>query len=676
MTVAASIQTRYLEIACPLPLQKVFDYQLPSQYVHLLDEDLLGRRVKIQFGHRPLVGCITRVKSQTNTDPASIKPVQEILDSQPILSAKQMELGAWLANRYLCSLGEALFFLMPPGRENPTSFKDPGHDESTEAILGSPHEADYELTKDQKSAEEKIHEGIYSHEPHHYLIHGVAAAGKTEVYFSAIKDVLAQHRPVLVLVPEIGLGMQMTKDLKSRFGEEQVLFWHSNVPLKKRIQDWWRIKRGEYPIVVGARSAVLAPLPDVGLIVVDEEHDSSYKEDRKPRFHVRDVAYFRAHQHRAVSIFGSATPSLEAMGMGFREDCEVIELKERVTRASAPHIRLIDTSQERYKGSISLSLQRAMEEQFKKKEQTILFINKRGYFRYCKCPKCDWVAKCDKCQITLVEHKKGKKDEGAYQCHYCALIVPAPSKCPECGQKKLFAGGYGTQRVVDDVKARFPWAKVLRWDRDATSKLGNQKKVYEEFIRGDYDVLVGTQMVAQGFNFPNVTLVGVMEADGPLHLPDFRAAEKTFQILMQVSGRAGRAMVTGDVLIQTRHSDHYALKKAVAMDYLGFVEQELQYRHDFRYPPFTHLIKFQTNTRLAKNQEKDEKAIESLLKAMPEAWDVAYLGPLPSKRAKKGIPQSQFICKVPEERLLEVLSHIQQFLRESGPKIIVDVDPE
>jgi len=346
-----------LEIAAPLPVHKTFDYTLPFSEDKIHPEDLLGRRVKISFGPRTLAGVIVKTKETSNADITKLKPVMELLDEEPILSPSMIRLGEWISQQYLCTLGEALFALMPPGKSNTKSFK---NGESFYPILDNPSlipESNNELTPDQISASQKIHNAIYEHKDKTFLLYGVAAAGKTEVYMSAIKDVLTQHKNILVLSPEIGLSFQMVNTLRARFGDDHVLHYNSNAPLKQRIQDWWRIKRGEVPIVVGARSAVLVPLPLIGLVVVDEEHDVFYKEERKPRFHVRDVAKQRVKEEKGIVLFGSATPSLEMYQSTVEKKAELIELKERVVRASKPVVRLVDTREEKYKGVLSRSLQ-------------------------------------------------------------------------------------------------------------------------------------------------------------------------------------------------------------------------------------------------------------------------------------------------------------------------------
>jgi len=656
------------EVFLPVPIDKPFDYCIPHQYAGLLKDELIGRRVKLVFGRRLAVGVIASLKDQSETPSNKLKHFLELLDPEPILTSEALRLGNWLADRYLCPRGEALFSLMPPGRSGRISFRDP--EPVSDFEPGFPLSQELTLTSDQKKAADLIHECLHQHESKKILLMGGAATGKTEVYIAAIEDAVKQGKGALILAPEIGLANQIVDLLKNRFGEASVLLWVSDEKVKKRVDDWWRIKKGEFPIVVGARSAVLAPLPHIGLIIVDEEQDSAYKEDRKPRFHARDVASFRADEHHATVLFGTATPSLEMMENVQKGDVLFLELTERAVAASAPLVRLIDLSKEKKRGVISDPLHREMDMRLKKGEQTILFLNKRGFHRFLKCPECDWVARCPNCSIALVYHKADLHK--GYVCHYCSYLTQMPSQCPECGHKKLFAGGFGTQRVAEEVSAMFPWARILRWDRDSALKKGTHRKNYEAFQKGEFDILIGTQLVTQGFHFPKVTLVGVVDADSPLFLSDFRAAEKTFQHLTQVAGRAGRAMVAGEVLLQTRHPEHYVLKKAAIMDYKGFVEEEMKLRHEFHYPPATHLIRILTSSK-SKDAEKNMENLTNWIEK-ENFSGLFLLGPNPLKKTEKGKAQFQILVKVPGVLLSQFLEKIRPLILDPRFKFMTYVD--
>ncbi|MCB4756837.1 MAG: primosomal protein N' [Elusimicrobia bacterium] len=660
-----------LEVACPIPLNKTFDYKPPDTLTDLVPDRALGARVQISFGKKEIVGLVVGIKEKAEAPAAMLKSIKAFLDPEPLLNRDLFEFARWLSDRYVCSYGEALFMLLPPGKGNPKAFKDHTEERFYEELPPWLNKEPPPLTDDQKKAAALIHEAIYKTEINKvFLLLGAAATGKTEVYMAAIKDVLDQHKVALYLVPEIGLAIQTKDVLQTRFGEKAVALWHSNMSEKERREEWWRIKRGERTIIVGPRSAALLPVRDIGVIIMDEEHDTSYKEDRKPRFHAREAVLFRARQSRAVALLGSATPSMELMRAALEGEINLIELKERAIPAATPLMTLIDLKEEKSRGALSPPLEKAIGERLSAHEQVILFLNKRGYFRFLRCPSCSWVAQCPKCGIALVEHKEavvipaeagiqnnvddldpgfrrgdglrgddGLMGEGTRKkkrgtgllCHYCAYFVKAPSVCPECGHKKIYAGGYGTQRIAEDVERKFPWAHVLRWDRDVSTKKGEQEKIYRQFVEGKADILVGTQLVAQGFNFPQATLVGVIDADVPLYIPDFRAAERTFQLITQVAGRAGRAMVTGEVIIQTRHADHAALRHATKLDYKGFAEEELRLRAQLNYPPYCHLVEVISAARNPMKAESEIKRLADWVNDFKSRTGASCSVPIPSE---------------------------------------------
>ncbi|MBV9080854.1 MAG: primosomal protein N', partial [Elusimicrobia bacterium] len=644
--------------------------------------------------------------------PFKLKPAAALLDEEPLLSPAMMELGLWLSRRYLCSPGEGLFALLPPGA-GAAAAPDSRSSVSDETMPVQTADQPPVLTHDQSSAAEAVHRAVFSGKFEAILLRGVAAAGKTEVYFSAIRDVLTSGRAVLYLVPEIGLATQAADALKKRFGEDNVLVWHSDLPLKERRERWWRIRGSEAAIVVGARSAALAPLPNIGLIVVDEEQDSAFKEDRKPRFHARDVAMKRARDHEAVVVFGSATPSLELYHLARAGGATFLRLNERAVAASAPVVRIVDLKKDKARGALSAPLKQAIGARLKRHEQTILFLNRRGFHRFLRCPECGWVARCPRCGIAFVHHKRaasagasaaeksaldaattvppeppptrthgptapGRRRKrplvGSLVCHLCGAHEPIPAACPECRHLKLHAGGTGTERVAEEVVEEFPWARTLRWDSDSAARRGANEEIFREFLDEKADVLIGTQLVAQGFNFPHVTLVGVVDADVPLHLPDFRASERAFQLVMQVGGRAGRELVTGDVLIQTRNADHYALAFAERGDYDGFADAELRFREDLNYPPFTRLVLIRTESKSAARAESDLAGFLTWLADDPVGNQAAVLGPTPTRG--DGAKQLQCLLKVPTAVSDQFLETLRGRLSQGGPRLWVDVDPQ
>lgn len=684
-----------LDVALPVPLPKTFDYLLPPGADESDPNRLIGRRVRVPFGRKQSTGVVVAVKD-VSSGSFQLKHALEFLDPEPALTAPMLELAAWLARRTVCSFGEAVFALLPPGK-NKSAPRDPAGTAAFDELHEGRHGSSPQLTGDQTEAARRIHEAIYSDRPSTFLLHGVAAAGKTEVYLAAIKDALDQGKTALYLVPEIGLAMQTMDVLKTRFGHHSIVLWHSDIAPTQRAADWERIRSGIVSIVVGPRSAALAPLANVKVVIVDEEHDHSYKEERKPRFHARDVALFRARQTGGVAVLGSATPSLESFHSAETGEAILLTLNERAIPARAPEIRVVNVASEKTRGALSPSLQKAIGERLRTREQAILFLNRRGFFRFLRCPSCSWVAECPQCAVAVVYHKaelpespqpaispkrekvgvKGRKKKAGLWCHYCGYFATPPESCPQCGQKKMYSGGYGTQRVVEEVQALFPWARIARWDRDAIGRKGKQEEIFRQFREGESDILVGTQMVAQGFNFPHATLVGVVDADLPLHIPDFRAGERTFQLLAQVAGRAGRAMVTGEVILQTKNPDHYALAFASALDYPGFAREELKHREDLNYPPFSHLVQVLSQARDPRKSDAQIHRLAEWAAGLPLDPPIGVLGPRPALHlTKAGKTRFQLLLKVKNAVFDEFLELLSDFIAPTPHQFMVDVDPE
>ncbi|MEO1478160.1 MAG: primosomal protein N' [Bacteroidota bacterium] len=431
-----------------------------------------------------------------------------------------------------------------------------------------------------------------------FLLHGVTGSGKTEVYLRALKATLDAGRTGIVLVPEIALTPQTVRRFRAHFGDD-VAVLHSRMSPGERYDAWRHLRAGRYRVAIGPRSAVLAPLENVGLIVVDEEHEASYKQfDPAPRYHARDVAVMRAHLAGAVCVLGSATPSAESFVNAKRGKYTLLPMPERVpvsgrTAARLPEVKVVDLAREqevrRLRGALSVQLQEAIQARLDRKEQTILLQNRRGYAPILTCNACGHTPECPSCAVTLTLHRPpGLRPQ--LRCHYCGFTRAAPSACDNCGQHDLADLGAGTQRVEEELAATFPEARVLRMDLDTTSKKDAHRKLLTAFGRGEADILLGTQMVAKGLDFPRVTLVGVVNADTGMLLPDFRAAERTFQLLAQVGGRAGRAERPGEVFLQTRNPDHPAIRFALAHDYDGFIRADLPDRRFLGYPPFGRLV--------------------------------------------------------------------------------------
>ncbi|WP_072152475.1 primosomal protein N' [Weissella viridescens] len=421
-----------------------------------------------------------------------------------------------------------------------------------------------------------------------YLLEGVTGSGKTEVYLQAMATVLAQGKTALMLVPEITLTPQMVRRVKSRFGEA-VAVLHSALSDGERYDEWRRIERGEARVVVGARSAIFAPLQDIGLIILDEEHDASYKQEENPRYHARDVALWRASYHRATVVLGSATSSLESRAHAQQGQYTLLRLTQRVQTQPLPPVSLVDMRESIKSGSDDLfsnELLEALRQRLARGEQSVLMLNRRGYANYVSCRDCGFTPTCVNCDLALTMHKV----TNSLICHYCGYQEPIPKTCPNCGSQRIRPFGAGTQKVEAMLKEYLPTARVLRMDQDTTRKKGATDGMLEAFGNHEADILLGTQMIAKGLDFPDITLVGVLNADTTLALPDYRAAERTFQLLTQVSGRAGRADKPGEVIVQTYNPEHYALRFAQTHDYEGFYQYEMAIRKEWQYSPYYYTI--------------------------------------------------------------------------------------
>lgn len=508
-----------------------------------------------------------------------------------------------------------------------------------------------------------------------FLLFGVTGSGKTEVYLRAIENARAKGKGAIVLVPEISLTPQTVERFNARFGGE-VAVLHSALTQKERFAEWRRIKEGQAQIVVGARSSIFAPVADLGLIVVDEEHDKSFKQDNNPRYHARDVAVVRGKLSNAVVILGSATPSLESFYNVERGKYELLELTKRVDDKKMPRVGIVDMKLEsdRAKKGVIFShrLLRGIEERLKKKEQVILFLNRRGHSSVVICDSCGYVVKCDHCSVSMTYHDYGKR----LLCHLCGHQKELSDICASCGAKIRY-GGCGTQKVQEMTAKFFPLARVARMDADSTAFRGAHADILGKFREGKYDILVGTQMIAKGLDLPNVTLVGVINADIALNFPDFRCGEFTFQLLTQVAGRSGRGDVEGEVIVQTFLPNHYAIQAARLHDFRTFYEKEFQFRKELGYPPVTHFVSVITAGKNETRVMETAFALEEKLKRIKGDFQLLSAAPAPIVRAKRDF-RWQIVLKC------KSILHINETLKRAvaalkiphGVKFFIDVDPQ
>jgi primosomal protein N' (replication factor Y) len=547
----------------------------------------------------------------------------------------------------------------------------------TVAMASVPARARHALNPAQQAAFDQIREAILTRQFRTFLLHGVTGSGKTEVYLTAIEAVLAQGRSALLLVPEIALTPAMAGQFFFRFGD-RVAILHSAFTDVERTEQWRRIRSGKASVVVGTRSGVFAPVRDLGLIVVDEEHDGSYKQEETPRYNGRDVAVVRAQQAGACVVLGSATPSLESRYNIERGKYTLLELPGRVEERPMPLVELIDMRQEfletRKQATFSRKLVEAIGQRLENGEQTIVLLNRRGFSSFVACRACGERVECMNCSVTLTFHKRDRR----LLCHYCGYAEKVPSVCPKCSSEHIYFMGLGSERVEEELHRDFPTARIARLDRDTVTGKRQYETILHDFREGNYDILVGTQMIAKGHDIPNVTLVGVVSADVGLGVPDFRAAERTFQLLTQVAGRAGRGSVPGIVLIQTINPDHYAVRIAAAQDYQAFYEKELAFRRMMRYPPFSAMANVLVRSEKKEMAMRLSSELAILLAPPPEKLRIMGPAEAPVARVKNEY-RYQFLIKAASRTALnELLQRIRSFALErkwGATALVIDVDP-
>lgn len=536
-----------------------------------------------------------------------------------------------------------------------------------------------QLTDDQQEAYKSILKSIQAHQQRTYLLHGVTGSGKTEVYLQTIEEVLKLGRQAMMLVPEIALTPQMVLRFKRRFGDE-VAVLHSGLSKGERYDEWQKIRDGKASVSVGARSSVFAPFKNLGMIIIDEEHESSYKQEDYPRYQARDIAQWRSQYHQCPLILGSATPSLETYARAEKGVYELLSLPNRVNQQALPEIEIVDMRAELSSGNRSMfseQLRKSIQQRLDKNEQIVLFLNRRGYASFMLCRDCGHVPQCPNCDISLTYHKSTDQ----LKCHYCGHQEVPPNKCPNCESEHIRQVGTGTQRVEELLQEAFQEARIIRMDVDTTSRKGAHEKLLDDFGAGKGDILLGTQMIAKGLDFPNITLVGVLNADTMLNLPDFRASERTYQLLTQVSGRAGRHEKEGEVIIQTYNPEHYAIKDVQANDYTAFFNKEMNYRKMGKYPPYFFLINFTIAHKEMKKVMEASKHIHKIL--LQHLTDKALvLGPSPAALSRiNNEYRFQILVKYKSEPALhEALKYLDDYYHDQYLKeklsLKIDINPQ
>ena len=677
-----------LEIA----LRKEFDYLIPPELEGRVE---VGTRVKVPFGKREVLGCVTSLAEHSDYD--SLKSITKVIGAQSLVTPRVLELARWIAEYYCCAPETALKSVLPdavrkeqqgwrerlfvrllPGGESIVNLtkrqaevyhvieenrsialqellkitgttaatvrklEDRGFIEIAPQISERDPYANEEIIPTRPlelNSEQSVALGEVNKNPgEFFLLHGVTGSGKTEVYLQAIAHVLEQGKGAIVLVPEISLTPQTVERFKARFStgslKTLVAVLHSHLSAGERHDEWHKIRQGRARIVIGARSAIFAPVEPLGLIIVDEEHEHSYKQEEAPRYHARDVAVVRGQRESATVVLGSATPSMESYHNAKRGRYRLLELPNRADDKQMPLVRVQDMRTEKSKGDkgppiFSQRLKEAIRDRLEQGEQTILFLNRRGFATSMQCPECGFVAECPNCSLSLTYHRR----EQFLRCHVCGHNVSAPKYCPQekCGSSKIRFHGLGTEKVEDVLRKLFPKANVTRMDSDALKRKDDYRRILGDFRRGKIDILVGTQMIAKGLHFPRVTLVGIVYADTGLHLADFRAGERTFQLLTQVAGRAGRGEVEGEVVVQTFSPVHPAIQFARRHDYEGYFDAEMEFREQLYYPPFTRAamltLRGRSEQKVSFSADYLKKQIEPIIETIT---DLQVSGPAPA----------------------------------------------
>jgi primosomal protein N' (replication factor Y) len=748
MADVASQSKSYAAVVLNVPLDGPFSYRVPGP---LRAKIVVGARVRVPFGRSEKIGYCVEFAGSTGLDDSRIHDILEIVDDEPLLDDRMVELGRRVAEHYACSWGKTLDAMIPgivrhktrprtvtmvrPNR-HPDELRaraealerraprqaaalrklaevatEIGAGEllgkggtgilrslekagdllltsvnASEAALSSAPAARAEpptLTARQADAVSRIHVALDRGKFHVMLLHGVTGSGKTEVYLRALDRCIASGRRGIVLVPEIALTPQTVSRFRARFDRVRVL--HSGLDDPTRREQWRSVQRGDVNVVIGSRSAVFAPVPNLGLIVVDEEHESSFKHQSTPRCHDRDVAILRAQQDNALAILGSATPALESYYNALAGKYELIELPERIDHRPMPPVELVHLGHEvRGRGAppiLTRRLRVALETTLKRGEQAILLINRRGFHTAAACGRCGFVLRCPNCDVAMTFHPGRNRA----RCHHCRYTCDLPSLCPGCSARLKFLGT-GTERVEEELRRSFGPDAVARMDSDSMRKREldettqrketPHKKTLDAFRDGKTPILLGTQMVAKGLDFPNVTLVGVVDADISLNMPDFRASERTFQLLAQVAGRTGRGDKGGRVVVQTYSPDHPCVRDAARHDYVSFAKRELRERRTHHYPPFSRLARIVCESRIAKDAERRCGEIVEAVKLHVAGGPTEILGPAEAPIARiKGKARWHALIKAPDSAAMRHALKAVKHKSTGGVGVLVDVDP-
>ena len=641
-------------------LDVVFNLPVASSFTYSLSEDVpcgVGFRVKVTFGRRSLTGYVIGISEQKPEAAFEIKQVLKVLDRAALFGSEEIELARWVAKIYFCSLGEALGTMLPGGKRESRL---PSFD-AEDPVSREP--------KDLSEEQKKAVSAILSSENTLLYLYGITGSGKTEVFLQAAENLIARGKSIIYLVPEISLTHQLAKELKHRFPSGIALL-HSSLTPSQRFKEWMKIRNGDVHLVIGARSAVFAPVKNLGLIIIDEEHEGSYKSGSTPRYHARQVAMRRAQRAGATVVMGSATPSLEAFHLMQEGIIRKLVLSKRLSGGRIPDNVLV--SMEGETSPLSRVLVAEMKKSLQQGKQIILFLNRRGFSYFFHCRSCGYEMKCSHCSVPLTLHK----DRNRMICHYCGHSEKPMTVCPSCGSLDVGYSGFGTELVEEEVARFFPDAVVSRVDSDSVRKKDVLKNILKDFYAGKIQILLGTQMVAKGLNFPGVNLVGIILADTTLHVPDFRAGERTFSLITQVAGRAGRFSDDGKVIIQTYDPENPAIKAAVENSQEAFYLQELEMRKMLRFPPYVRLFRLVFRGKNEKDVEQLALRVAATLKS-GKMEGAEILGPseCPVSRIARNYRYQIIIRTIHFTETHGMIENLRKVMPKSSVYMEIDVDP-
>ncbi|NEN76040.1 primosomal protein N' [Pelistega sp. NLN82] len=692
----------WVRVALDIPLETFFDYHVPTTL-----SPQRGQRVIVPFGHqKQIIGVVTAILDKTDIPLDKQKDIIQVLDDLPPFSDTWIDLCEFAAKYYLRPIGEVILPVLPPPLRKITAYtgkttsspverldkkirnqqkkaQQKKQSSTHQATTPSAHSTSLTLNTEQRIAVEVISQTQHFKT---FLLHGITGSGKTEVYLQALAQKLAEGKSVIFLVPEINLTPQFEQILKDRFcplyGENTVVTMHSGLSDGDRLLAWLRMQRQEAKIVLGTRMSIFAPLENIGLIIVDEEHDASYKQQDGLRYSARDLAIWRAKQLTIPVVLGSATPSLESWQHTLTGKYEKLCLTQRAKVTHLPHIKLINTKKIPLNQGLSPDLISAIDERLQRGEQSMIYLNRRGFSPVLRCSSCSWTSECIRCSVHTVLHQSAGKP-ATLQCHHCGYTTRVPYKCPECGNQDISGLGYGTQRIEEVLGHLFPHAKIQRIDADSTRLKGSAEKLFTEAHSGDVDIIVGTQMIAKGHDFKRLSLVGILNADMMLFSGDFRAPERLFAQLIQVSGRAGRHLPDAEVLLQTEFPDHNLYQSLLKHDYAEFASTTLEERKIAKLPPFSYQVLISAQAKKVEDAIDFLKTIIRMAKEdMPDYLEgIQLYDPIPLKIIRvANIERAQLLIESESRTRLHHfmqiwLQRVYQFFRTPKVKYFVEVDP-